>query len=141
MSTIGERLKEFRVKKGLTQQGMAEVFGVQKRGYIHYEQDERKVSPEQLIQIAHLGCDVHWLLTGEERVSPPETANAPVNQEHIELAALKEELRQSQEREKELIAALKQSQEQAARLQEQCAKQSEALINIALRSNLVAEQV
>ena len=80
MNSLGERLKQFRINKGLTQDDLGRLIGVKNRGYIHYEQNERNLSPSQIAQIAHLGCDVNWLVTGENR---PYLASALQEEEDI----------------------------------------------------------
>lgn len=66
--SFGSRLREFRKELGFTQDIMAEKIGMQKRGYISYEMNERECGFDKLAQLAHLGADLHYLLTGE--ISP-----------------------------------------------------------------------
>lgn len=51
---FGKRLKELRIKQGLTQQKTADLLNVALRSYQKYEQGERCPSYEMLIQIADL---------------------------------------------------------------------------------------
>ncbi|MFV9534148.1 helix-turn-helix domain-containing protein [Pseudomonas aeruginosa] len=65
MSTIGERLREERERKGMNQSSFAEVGGVQKRAQINYEKDERHPDAAYLAAIAAAGVDVLYVLTGQ----------------------------------------------------------------------------
>ncbi|MGI5894576.1 MAG: helix-turn-helix domain-containing protein [Candidatus Merdivicinus sp.] len=47
-----ERLKILRQEKGKTQSEIAEMIGVKKLAYIHYEQGRRKLSADALIILA-----------------------------------------------------------------------------------------
>lgn len=69
---IGERLKEMRIKKGLTQQDLASklelrnIFSSQKK-ISRIEAGDRFVSDFELLAFSEiLGVDVMWLLTGKE---------------------------------------------------------------------------
>ena len=69
---IGERLKEMRIKKGLTQQDLASklelrnIFSSQKK-ISRIEAGDRFVSDFELLAFSEiLGGDVRWLLTGKE---------------------------------------------------------------------------
>ncbi|HBO9342665.1 helix-turn-helix domain-containing protein [Pseudomonas aeruginosa] len=65
LSTIGERLREERERKGMNQSSFAEVGGVQKRAQINYEKDERHPDAAYLAAIAAAGVDVLYVLTGQ----------------------------------------------------------------------------
>lgn len=60
MVDFGQKLKELRVKSGLTQKELAERLWVTKATISYYEQSERTPSPEMLVKIArefHVSAD------------------------------------------------------------------------------------
>jgi transcriptional regulator with XRE-family HTH domain len=67
LQSLGERIKEIRVKLHLSQQEFAELIGVKtKMSISNFEKNERSPSFENLISIAKLGnVTVDWLLTGK----------------------------------------------------------------------------
>lgn len=52
--TLGERIKEARKSKGLTQEELANLLGITTRGLQNYESGRRKVSIDKLIQISEI---------------------------------------------------------------------------------------
>ena len=71
-SNNDSKLKKLRVKRGLSQQGLADAAGVKKRLIQVYEQGDRDINRGQLdvlcdISIA-LGCKVEDILDDEELV-------------------------------------------------------------------------
>lgn len=64
MNTIGDRLKEERLRLGYNQSNFAEVGGVQKNAQIKYESNQRKPDAGYLEQIAKIGCDIQYIITG-----------------------------------------------------------------------------
>ena len=72
---IGNRLKECREQRGLTQDKMVEDFyplaPMTKSGYSRIETGENQISLALLVMIAERwDIDLHWLLTGESRDRP-----------------------------------------------------------------------
>lgn len=65
MSTFGERLKEERNKKGLSQAAFGEAMGVGKHSQINYESDKRRPDADYLLAAAEQGVDIGYLLRGE----------------------------------------------------------------------------
>lgn len=54
MVDFGDRLKELRLKAGLTQKQLAERIGITKSVVSYYELQERSPSPEVLIKLANI---------------------------------------------------------------------------------------
>ncbi|WP_072281646.1 helix-turn-helix domain-containing protein [Rappaport israeli] len=63
--SFGERLKAFRVKKNLTQEGLASELGVTRKTQRSYEKEERRPDSEYLMKISRMGADIKYLITGE----------------------------------------------------------------------------
>lgn len=67
MATFGERLKELRITKGLTQEELANIFHTNKSSISRYEQDEQK--PNDLESYAeYFNVTVDYLLGRSEAV-------------------------------------------------------------------------
>lgn len=65
---IGERLREFANKHGgITK--LAGQLGLSQPRLSQYIAESRDISPEILIKLGAKGCDIGWLLTGQERES------------------------------------------------------------------------
>lgn len=64
MTTFFERLKEERLRLGLSQPAFGELVGVGKPAQIRYEKGERSPDSDYLQAAAAAGCDVLYLLTG-----------------------------------------------------------------------------
>ncbi|RKU01957.1 transcriptional regulator [Burkholderia sp. Nafp2/4-1b] len=64
MSTIGSRLREERLRIGLSQEEFAAVGGVLRRAQSNYESDERSPDARYLTAVAELGVDVLYVLRG-----------------------------------------------------------------------------
>lgn len=68
MTTLGQRLKESRLKAGLTQKQVAESVGMKQPSYQYLEKadSDNKKSSSHLVSIARaLNVDPFWLATGE----------------------------------------------------------------------------
>ena len=86
MPSVGDRIRQIREHKRLTQDRLAEITGISKGFLSDVENDKRNVSSEYLLRIANaLGASVDYLLTGEsantrqtrkEVVIPPELSEA-----------------------------------------------------------------
>ena len=62
------RLKELRQKKGDTQEDVAKVMGVTRRGYQKWENGESQIKPEKARQLAdYFGVNVAFLLGFEDK--------------------------------------------------------------------------
>lgn len=59
----GFRLRECRIERGFTQQQIAEVLGVSRVAYTHYENGDRDMPTEMIVQLADFyECMVDELL-------------------------------------------------------------------------------
>lgn len=62
---IGQRLREERERLQMSQEELGSVGGVRKQAQLHYEKDERSPDARYLSEIAKVGVDVAYVLTGE----------------------------------------------------------------------------
>ncbi len=62
---IRDNFKTFRESKGLSQGAMAEKLGCSQSKVQSIEYGRQTPSPEDLVMLAKLGLDVHWLYTNE----------------------------------------------------------------------------
>jgi transcriptional regulator with XRE-family HTH domain len=86
MPSVGDRIREIREAKKLTQDQLAEKAGISKGFLSEIENDKRNVSSEYLLRIANSLCaSVDYLLRGKAEVSsgsrepiiiPPELSEA-----------------------------------------------------------------
>ena len=68
MVDFGQRLKELRIKSGLTQNQLADRIGVTKSVVSYYELHERTPSPEVLVKLASIfHCSTDFLLGLEKQ--------------------------------------------------------------------------
>lgn len=65
MITLGDRLREERNKKGLTQADFAALAGVTKRSQSLYEGNERTPKADYLAALDAVGVDTHYVVTGK----------------------------------------------------------------------------
>jgi transcriptional regulator with XRE-family HTH domain len=78
MPTVGDRIREVREHRRLTQDRLAEVTDISKGFLSDVENDKRNVSSEYLLRIANaLGASVDYLLKGEPS-SAEANSQAPV---------------------------------------------------------------
>ncbi|MCY8504517.1 helix-turn-helix domain-containing protein [Bacillus atrophaeus] len=79
---LGDRLKELRDSKKLTQDKLAEILGISRGTYAHYEINKRKPDYETLIKLADFyGVSTDYLLRGENK----ETQEKIFNEEAFKL--------------------------------------------------------
>ncbi len=74
-TNIGERLKEERLRLGLSQAALGEIGGVRKQAQLNYEKGERNPDSAYLSAIAKFGADIQFIVTGirsAESLSPDE---------------------------------------------------------------------
>jgi transcriptional regulator with XRE-family HTH domain len=64
---FGERLKEERIRIGLSQEEFAKKCAVSKRSQINYEQSERAPDLHYLSEMAGLGGNVDYVVTGKRQ--------------------------------------------------------------------------
>ncbi|MDZ4036171.1 helix-turn-helix transcriptional regulator [Burkholderia gladioli pv. alliicola] len=78
MNTIGSRLREERLRLGLSQDEFAAVGGVLRRAQANYESNERSSDTKYLSAIAGLGVDLLYIILGVRSVSAePQSASEP----------------------------------------------------------------
>ena len=77
---IGERLELVRDELGMKQADLAAAVGVSLRTYHRYRSGEAPLGASELAQIAKLGIDLNWLVTGAGAMMRQETA--PELQKH-----------------------------------------------------------
>jgi transcriptional regulator with XRE-family HTH domain len=65
LSNFGERLKEERERKGMTQDAFGAVGGVRKQAQLKYEKAERKPDVEYFEALSKIGVDVQYVVTGQ----------------------------------------------------------------------------
>src|SRR5215469_7497844 len=85
MAATGDRIKEIRDARGMTQDQLADKAGISKGFLSDVENNKRNISSENLLKIANvLGASVDYLLRGETKehtqrqpvVIPPELSQA-----------------------------------------------------------------
>lgn len=64
-STLGSRIREERLRLGLSQAAFAKLLGVHRQTQINYEHGERKPDTDYLGALANAQVDVGYVLTGE----------------------------------------------------------------------------
>ncbi len=65
MPTVGERIREIREKRGMTQEKLAEAAGLSKSFLSEVENDKSNISSQILLRIANeLGASMDYLLDG-----------------------------------------------------------------------------
>jgi transcriptional regulator with XRE-family HTH domain len=75
MATTGDRIRQIREKKKMTQDQLAEASSVSKGFLSDVENNKRNISSQYLLQIANaLGASVDYLLQGETRETTEEKA-------------------------------------------------------------------
>lgn len=94
-TTIGDRLRAQRERLGVTQAGLAEAGGVQRRAQLNYEAGDRFPDAAYLAAVAQVGVDVLYVLTGVRSIpiaSLTEPARDRFNQLIDDFAVLPDEL-------------------------------------------------
>ena len=72
---LGKRLREIRVSRGLTQEGLAELLGVTPRYLAGIERGERNLTLDSIDSLAdQLGVESAALLTGDDPENSSSTA-------------------------------------------------------------------
>ncbi|MEC2401558.1 helix-turn-helix transcriptional regulator [Bacillus subtilis] len=73
---LGDRLKELRESRKLTQDKLAEILGISRGTYAHYEINKRKPDYDMLIKLAdYYGVTTDFLLRGESQETQDEIFN------------------------------------------------------------------
>jgi len=66
MDTFGRRVREFRMKLGMTQKEFAEVLEVGKQYVANVENGQKFFSHDLLAKLRKLGADLNWLVCGDD---------------------------------------------------------------------------
>ena len=67
MQALGKRLKELRIKAGLTQKDMSDFLGLGKSGYHRIESSKTDITLKHLLKIvAKFEISLDWLIMGKE---------------------------------------------------------------------------
>lgn len=91
MDSFGERLKEERLRAGLSQEAFGEIGGVQKLAQRNYEKGNRDPNASYLTAIAAAGADIKYILTGERSTaaqpdSSTRSSSLSIDRERLEIA-------------------------------------------------------
>ncbi|GAA5100521.1 XRE family transcriptional regulator [Wohlfahrtiimonas larvae] len=70
MIEVGLRLKEARELLNMTQKKFSELAGISPNAQVNYEKGERKPDTQYLSNIAKLGCDIQYIVTGVKSNNP-----------------------------------------------------------------------
>lgn len=70
MIEIGLRLKEARTQLKMTQKEFSTIAGVTDAAQVNYEKGNRKPDTQYLSNIAKLGCDIQYIITGVKANNP-----------------------------------------------------------------------
>lgn len=104
MATIGDRIKDIRTRKGMTQDQLCEKAHISKGFLSDIENNKRNVGSQKLLEVANaLGASIDFLLRGE-------STEYSMNQEVIipsDLSKAAEELKLSYSETLELLSAHK----------------------------------
>ncbi|EAW1261733.1 XRE family transcriptional regulator [Salmonella enterica] len=96
-SSIGERLREERLRLELSQAALGEIGGVRKQAQLLYEKGERNPDAAYLSAISRFGVDIQFIVTGvrsaeslsdDEKTLIKSYRNAPLAVKAAALAAL-----------------------------------------------------
>lgn len=79
MSSIGERLRDERVRLGFSQGELGAAAGVTKNTQLLYESDKRSPKADYLLALHGIGVNTHFVLTGSRSItSGDEPLSLPV---------------------------------------------------------------
>ena len=73
MTSIGARIKEYRLSTGKNQTDFAQSFGISKNTQVNYEKDKTPPPGDYLKLLIEAGADVHYILTGSKVLSMRES--------------------------------------------------------------------
>lgn len=103
MSSLGARIRQTRLDKGLTQNELARLVHVSREAVSQWESgDSKGLKPENLVRVAKvLGVDVEYLVTGKPSVRP--RSSSDLTSEEVELLTA---YREGADKAKQLIRRL-----------------------------------
>lgn len=97
--SIGDKLKEFGIKKFGNVKSFAEALGMKPPSLYNYFNNESKPGAEFLAQLMDMGCDINWLLGSSAKaiIKEPklEYRVKELEEENKELELQNEQLRKS----------------------------------------------
>jgi phage repressor protein C with HTH and peptisase S24 domain len=109
--TKGERLRLFREHMGVNQTQFSKILKILPRNWSRYEADQTSPPQEVLLDLANLGMNVHWYITGEGTMIN-ELKNKPFNEKFFSAERLKNKPKFLQSRENgSIIKAMSQKGE------------------------------
>lgn len=85
MVSIGERLREERLRLGLSQTEMAEAGGATKKTHGLYERGERSPTADYLYALIETGIDVPYIFTGNHMVTATDSPESHVHPAGLEV--------------------------------------------------------
>ncbi|VWC00446.1 Cro/Cl family transcriptional regulator [Burkholderia pseudomultivorans] len=96
MSQVGSRLREERLRIGLSQDEFAAVGGVTRRSQSAYESDERSPDTSFLLALRSIGVDIVYVLTGERLEAGRQSGErSETDAEEAELVAVYRQLNET----------------------------------------------
>ena len=73
--SIATRLKDIRKDLGLSQDKFADELNIHLRSYVSYEKGDRAVPQKVMLDLMHMGYNIHWLLNGSGTMKLLHTIN------------------------------------------------------------------
>lgn len=73
--SIAERLKDIRKDLGLSQEKFAHELDIHLRSYVSYEKEDRAIPQKVMLDLMHMGYNIHWLLNGSGSMKLLHTIN------------------------------------------------------------------
>lgn len=71
MSTVGQRIRQRRKEKKITQKGLANMIGASASAVTQWELDSTQPKGENLLKIsALLECSPEWIISGDDKIAP-----------------------------------------------------------------------
>ncbi|WP_230945544.1 helix-turn-helix domain-containing protein [Burkholderia pseudomultivorans] len=95
MSQVGSRLREERLRIGLSQDEFAAVGGVTRRSQSAYESDERSPDASYLLSVRAIGVDIYYVLTGQRIAADNGTHEVKGDGEEVELLEVYRQLNET----------------------------------------------
>lgn len=77
--SIAKRLKDIRKDLGLSQEKFAEELDIHLRSYVAYEKEARAIPQKVMLDLMHMGYNIHWLLNGQGKMKLEEHVGESVH--------------------------------------------------------------